>query len=220
MAGTEASADLVGVRAGLRSSSDPRAEATRARLFDAVRELSSAGAEISVSSVAKTAGVGRATFYTHFSGVDDLALHLQETTFHAIAAETRAEFAHGGDSLARSQRALIAHYAAYRPLYAATFAVAVPRGVESRVAALMRDEILAHMRLLADIPPEIDPELAATYIANAATGLIASWVLGDVESEPERLADHLTRLLPPWMHGPFALPSETPTDERNERYPK
>ncbi|MGP2481205.1 TetR/AcrR family transcriptional regulator, partial [Listeria monocytogenes] len=73
------------VRDGLRCSSDPRVEATRAKLFDAVRELSAAGEDISVSSVAKAAGVGRATFYTHFSGIDDLALHLQETTFHALA---------------------------------------------------------------------------------------------------------------------------------------
>ncbi|MGC0370917.1 TetR/AcrR family transcriptional regulator [Microbacterium sp. SLBN-111] len=220
MARSDAAADIAGVRDGLRSSSDPRVEATRAKLFDAVRELSAAGEDISVSSVAKAAGVGRATFYTHFSGIDDLALHLQETTFHALALAARVEIAQGGDALAQSQRALIAHYGAYRPLYAATFSVAAPRGVESRVAALMREEILAHIRLLIDLPAEVDPELAATYIAHAAMGLIASWVVGDVETEPERLAAHLTNLMPAWMSGPIALPSEIAADERDEEYPK
>lgn len=220
MARSDAAADIAGVRDGLRSSSDPRVEATRAKLFDAIRELSAAGEDISVSSVAKAAGVGRATFYTHFSGIDDLALHLQETTFHALALEARAEIAQGGDALAQSQHALIAHYGAYRPLYAATFSVAVPRGVESRVAALMREEILAHIRLLIDMPAGVDPDLAATYLAHAAMGLIASWVVGDVETEPERLADHLTDLMPAWMSGPIALPPEIAADERDEEYPK
>lgn len=220
MARSDAAADIAGVRDGLRSSSDPRVEATRAKLFDAVRALSAAGEVISVSSAAKAAGVGRATFYTHFSGIDDLALHLQETTFHALALEARAEIAHGGDALAQSQRALIAHYGTYRALYAATFAVAVPRGVESRVASLMREEILAHIRLLIEIPAGVDPELAATYLAHAAVGLIASWVVGDVETEPERLAAHLTDMMPAWMSGPIALPPDIAADERDEEYPK
>lgn len=220
MARSDAAADIAGVRDGLRSSSDPRVEATRAKLFDAVRALSAAGEAISVSSVAKAAGVGRATFYTHFSGIDDLALHLQETTFHALALEARAEIAHGGDALAQSQRALIAHYGTYRALYAATLAVAVPRGVESRVASLMREEILAHIRLLIEIPAGVDPELAATYLAHAAVGLIASWVVGDVETEPERLAAHLTDMMPAWMSGPIALPPDIAADERDEEYPK
>ncbi|MFX5562946.1 TetR-like C-terminal domain-containing protein, partial [Acinetobacter baumannii] len=66
----------------------------------------------------------------------------------------------------------------------------------------------------------VDPDLAATYLAHAAMGLIASWVVGDVETEPGRLADHLTDLMPAWMSGPIALPPEIAADERDEEYPK
>lgn len=197
-----ATPDLAAVRDGIRSSTDRRVTATRSRLSDAVRELSAAGAEISVRSVTERAGVARATFYTHFSGIDDLALHLQEEAFHEIAAATRPTDASALDpsSMERSQRALLAHYAAYRSLYAGAFAVAVPRGVESRVAELMRVEIRAHIHDFTRPPEGTDPDIAAAYIAHAAMGLIASWVLGDIEATEDELAHHLMQLMPRWMH--------------------
>lgn len=198
----DANPDLAAVRDGLRTSTDRRVAATRSRLFDAVRDLAGQGAEITVRSMTERAGVSRATFYTHFSGIDDLALHLQEQAFHDIAEDSRP--ADGGaldaSLMERSQRALIAHYATYRALYAGAFAVAVPRGAESRVAELMKVEILAHLRSFAQPPPGIDPAIAATYIAHAATGVIASWVLGDIEATEDELARHLTQLMPRWMH--------------------
>jgi AcrR family transcriptional regulator len=199
---TDATPDLASVRDGLRSSTDRRVAATRSRLYDAVRELADAGGEITVRTVTATADVARATFYTHFSGMDDLALHLQEQAFHDIAVASRGADAGAIDVtvMERSQRALIAHYAAYRSLYAGVFAVSVPRGVEARVAELMRVEIVAHIRDSAHPPAGIDPEIAATYIAHAATGLIASWVLGDIEATEDELAHHLMQLMPRWMH--------------------
>ncbi|QYM64711.1 TetR/AcrR family transcriptional regulator [Microbacterium sp. Se5.02b] len=198
-----ATADISAIRDTIRSSSDPRVLATRSRLYEAVRALADSGAEITVRSVTVSAGVSRATFYTHFSGVEDLALHLQEQAFHDIAGSARSTdsvTSFDETAMARSQRALIAHYAAYRSLYAGAFAVATPRGAESRVAALMRTEILAHIRDIAPPPPGVDPEIAATYIAHAATGLIASWVLGETEATEDELAQHLTQLMPRWMH--------------------
>lgn len=198
-----ATTDITSVRDTIRSSSDRRVLATRSRLYEAVRTLADAGDEVTVRSVTDSAGVSRATFYTHFSGLDDLALHLQEEAFHEIAVSARnPEDATSFDetAMARSQRALIAHYAAYRSLYAGAFAVAVPRGAESRVAALMKAEIVAHIRDIAPAPTGIDADIAATYIAHAATGLIASWVLGDIEATEDELAMHLTQLMPRWMH--------------------
>lgn len=203
MVRTAATADLPAVRASLRSSSDPRVASTRARLAEAVRSLSDRGVEVSVRSLTAAAGVSRATFYTHFSGIDDLALHLQEEAFREIAATTRGDdpaLVMDEMAMARTQRALIAHYASFRPLYSAALNVAVPRGSESRVAELMRVEILAHIRAIAGPPPGIDPEIAATYIAHAATGVIASWVLGELVATEEEVAEHLTHLMPRWMH--------------------
>lgn len=213
----DATPDLAAVRDGIRSSTDRRVQATRSRLHDAVRGLADDGAEITVRSVIDRAGVARATFYTHFSGLDDLALHLQEEAFHEIAASTRE----GGTAvdptvMERSQRALIAHYATYRSLYAGAFAVAVPRGVESRVAELMRGEIRTHIRDFTQPPAGIDPDVAAAYIAHAAMGLIASWVLGDIETTEDELAHHLTQLMPRWMHSSIPSPAGDPDGDLPE----
>ncbi|QNA91537.1 TetR/AcrR family transcriptional regulator [Microbacterium sp. Se63.02b] len=198
-----ATADISAIRDTIRSSSDPRVLATRSRLYEAVRALADSGAEITVRSVTVSAGVSRATFYTHFSGVEDLALHLQEQAFHDIAGSARSTdsvTSFDETAMARSQRALIAHYAAYRSLICRRLRRRDAPGAESRVAALMRTEILAHIRDIAPPPPGVDPEIAATYIAHAATGLIASWVLGETEATEDELAQHLTQLMPRWMH--------------------
>jgi AcrR family transcriptional regulator len=197
-----ATAEIASVRDSIRTSSDPRVAATRARLYEAVRSLALTERPITVSNVVAEGRVSRATFYTHFSGIDDLALHLQEEAFHDIAAETREldpSGSTGETAMSRSQRALIDHYATYRALYAAAFSVAVPRGAESRVAELMKGEILAHIRELATPPLGTDADIAATYIAHAATGVIASWVLGELTASADEIAEHLTQLMPRWM---------------------
>jgi AcrR family transcriptional regulator len=197
-----AAAHITTVRDSIRTSSDPRVAATRTRLYDAVRSLALAGRTITVSNLVAEARVSRATFYTHFSGIDDLALHLQEEAFRDIAAETRAHSPSPStdeSAMSRSQRALIEHYATYRALYAAAFSVAVPRGAESRVAEMMKIEIRAHIRDLVALPAGIDADIAATYIAHAATGVIASWILGDLTASPDAIAEHLAQLMPRWM---------------------
>lgn len=197
----DAPGDLAAVRDTIRASTDRRPAATRSRLYEAVRTLATMNAEITVKNVAEAAGISRATFYTHFSGIDDLALHLQEHTFREISQLTSSASTRVDTSLMeQSQRALIAHYGTYRGLYARVFKIAVPRGAESRVVEIMRTEILGHIVGGTRPPAGVDPAIAATYIAHAAVGLIVDWVLGDVAATQDELAHHLTQLMPVWMH--------------------
>ncbi|MDQ0643897.1 TetR/AcrR family transcriptional regulator [Microbacterium murale] len=212
----DATADLASVRDAIRASTDRRPAATRSRLYEAVRTLATTDAEITVKSVAEAAGISRATFYTHFSGIDDLALHLQELTFHEISQHTSAASSRVDTSLMeQSQRALIAHYGTYRSLYARVFTIATPRGAESRVVEIMRTEILAHIVEGTRPPADLDPTIAATYIAHAAVGLIVDWVLGDVTATQDELAHHLTQLMPAWMH--ISVPSVPAGDPDGQR---
>ena len=63
-----------GVGAGDRRAEDPRNERTRAAvksaLLDIMREKPCS--QVGVSELARRAGVGRSTFYSHFSGVHDV----------------------------------------------------------------------------------------------------------------------------------------------------
>lgn len=51
---------------------DPRPARTRAAIFAAARDLTVADGEVTVNALAKRAGISRAAFYSHFSGLDDL----------------------------------------------------------------------------------------------------------------------------------------------------
>ncbi len=51
---------------------DPRPARTKAAIFAAARDLSADDGEVTVNALAKRAGVSRAAFYSHFSGLDEL----------------------------------------------------------------------------------------------------------------------------------------------------
>jgi AcrR family transcriptional regulator len=193
---------LAAVRGGLQRSNDPRARRTHERIAAAVQRLSSDGRDVTVSSIVAEAGVSRATFYTHFADLEELALWLQESTFEAVAEAERADEAAGDQTTAMllSQQRLVEHYAEHRALYAAVFALPVARGVQGRVARAMARDVRAHIVDRAEAPAGLDPDLTALYIANAATGLIVAWVLGEVEAGADTVARHLLELMPQWMH--------------------
>lgn len=194
-------ASLAEVRGGLRSSVDPRVAKTRQRISAAVSQLSAGGREITVSAIVAAAGVSRATFYTHFADLEELALWLQEEAFAAIA---EAAFdTDSGDPTAvmlESQRRLVHYYSEHRSLYSAVFRLPVARGAQGHTAQVMARGIRAHIDLLGGAPAGLDADLSALYIANAATGLIVAWVLGEVDVDSEVLALHLLELMPLWMH--------------------
>ncbi|MEN0085720.1 MAG: TetR/AcrR family transcriptional regulator [Leifsonia sp.] len=192
---------IAAVRGERRASGDPRVQRTRQKLFDAVERLSAGPGEVTVSTILAESGVSRATFYTHFADLDELAFRMQESAFDAIAAAARAELS--GDPVAAmlaAQRRLVAHYDGHRSLYAAVFRLPAGRIVQARVVALMTDAIREHIRDTRSLPAGLDIDLTSNYIAGAATGLLVSWVLDDVQADPEQLAQHLLKLMPAWMH--------------------
>lgn len=75
------------LRGQLADTSDPRAVATRQRLFAALMEAVSSGAtNLTVTEICKRARVGRSTFYAHFRTVEDLLVGSFADTF-ALGAE-------------------------------------------------------------------------------------------------------------------------------------
>ena len=74
---------------------DPRPARTRAAIFTAARELSAADGEVTVNALAKRAGVSRAAFYSHFTGLDALMAAMLQDMFDAAWARGRAAHADG-----------------------------------------------------------------------------------------------------------------------------
>jgi AcrR family transcriptional regulator len=75
---------------------DPRPARTRAAIFAAARELSAADGEVTVNALAKRAGVSRAAFYSHFTGLDDLMGAMLQQMFDAAWERGRTHGV-GGD---------------------------------------------------------------------------------------------------------------------------
>ena len=191
------SASLPSVRVSTRASMDPRAARTLKKIVDAVHELARDGTRsITVTDLIRRAGVGKTSFYSHFSGIDELALHVFLESF-----ETPDSTEHGESTRPDEARnliepltvpAIVAHYAENRGLYETV--LSVPQSAEMLNTAIgviadrlgMRDEHVA-----ADHPDRVRHMITAAAIL----GALNAWVRGEVAANAEQLATTLNVLV-------------------------
>lgn len=188
------------IRSSLENSEDPRVVRTRAGILEAVRSLSEAGEELSAASIARAAGVSRASFYAHYAGLDDLANSLRRDAFRVIAELYDGEVHRSGArALELSQDRLVAHFAENRGLYAAVGALPVSKqsylADVRAMAAVIERELAEHPAF----PDDLDAVATARYIAGAAYGLLDAWIAEELDLTEPELVDHLLRLLPSWF---------------------
>ncbi|MCW2841254.1 MAG: HTH-type transcriptional regulator [Aeromicrobium sp.] len=193
--------DIEAARDALRQSFHPRAEQTRAAIVEAVRTLSDAGEHVTVSAIGRAAGVSRATFYTHYAGLDGLARTLRLDAFRAVDDLYRFDVHTTPDALRLRQVRLVEHFADHRSLYAAVASVPMSKashdaGVRAW-ADIIRESLDDHPRR----PPGIRPDAIARYVAAGASGLLEDWVSGKIALTESELVDHLYDLTPTWLHG-------------------
>lgn len=196
------STPIEGVRQTLNSSQDPRVARTRAAIVAAVHRVLAANPEsIAVTDVIRESGVSRSSFYSHFASIDELAMYLLGEEYSRIAALDRdlrqTHSVSDLEAMRRSQERLVDHYTENRALYAA--ALALSTETDRRAATEMAIPILANIRALSGVPADIQPEIAALYVANAAVGLLHAWLRGEVEATKTQLVNHLVSLLPVWL---------------------
>lgn len=177
-----------------RETADPRTLRTRARLREALlaeceeRPLD----QVSLSAVARRAGVGRATLYLHYDGL------------RTLAVDACADVVRDGVDALHAWTVPPAPDEPPPPLTA--FLVAVDRraglyralmseGGGGPLGALLHRELRA--RSLADRTKAGTPRpaLAASATAAAFTGLLADWLHGHVVMPPQEFALHVWRLL-------------------------
>jgi AcrR family transcriptional regulator len=186
------------VRRTLGGSNDPRVARTRDAIADAVHRLSDRDGDLTVSSIVRESGVSRASFYAHYSGLDELAAHLMRDAFQIIAADYEASVLAPADAMRASQTRLVDHFLDNLAFYRAVSELPVSKdgylAAVRAMAAFIEPALAAH-------PEAHNPPAVARYVAGAAYGLIDAWLTGDVDLGPEELVDHLTSLLPPWFSG-------------------
>ncbi|MDQ7904802.1 TetR/AcrR family transcriptional regulator [Phytohabitans sp. ZYX-F-186] len=191
------------VRRVIHASPDPRVARTREAIVKALESLETGGTALSVSSLAREAGISRSAFYTHFSGLDELALFILSRAFDEIGAADielrRTQTLSGAQTARRSLTLLTQHLDRHRALYANVFAAPVSARAHLAAIELFAAETRAILPYTDAAPDAVDAEAVTAFVAAGVMGLLGSWLRGDVVMDADRLVDHLMMFIPAWM---------------------
>lgn len=189
-------------------AADPRTARTRAAIVTGYASLLREGnCDVTVRDVVTAAGISRASFYTHFDGVNEVALILVREMFAGLGAEYLDERLRTGYRTSEAVRAGQERLAdafwerrtTLAPLLeggqaAATY-IEIVRAFATTIEQLLRHD-------LSRIPAGIDPYLAAVAIANTLVGLLSAWITGSIDADRDLVVDHLIAMLPAWVSQP------------------
>jgi AcrR family transcriptional regulator len=193
-------------RSGIRASGDPRVVRTRQAILDAVETLAAGDQPITVAAIVRTAGIGRSSFYTHFSGIDELAVTVLSGVFEAIGAEDielrRHRIVSGAEAARVAQVRLVGHLVQHRALYASMLALPFTSAVYTRAVEGYAAQVRATIALLPEIPHGLSAEAVAVYTASGSLGLLAHWIRSDDPVSADVVVDQLMSLVPAWLAAP------------------
>jgi AcrR family transcriptional regulator len=162
--------------------------------------------EVTVADICDTANVGRSTFYSHFTGKDDLRRHGIDHVRKSIVEEVSAAdgnlhdrpfafslilFEHARDHLDR-----------YRSLVDRDGGRVVLATFRRTLSDLVREEFAATAKQPADAIPR---ELVVRYVVGAFMEVLAWWLDGGAKLPPEEIDAMFRSLLTDGVpHGDFS----------------
>jgi AcrR family transcriptional regulator len=188
-------------------STDPRAVRTRQKLVAAFHEeiRDCDLGMMSVSALARAAGVNRTSFYEHFASPEDLAIHALSDLF---------DVARNADMAMRSQHTVPAAEASRRALREIVYFVherresylrllgpgAAPQLVRAVGQAFTERTVQALERMEAR-PADADPRVTAQFLAGGVLGVIGAWLADQAGPwSPDQLVEALIQCLPGWLN--------------------
>lgn len=191
---------------------DPRPARTRAAIFSAARALTAADGEVTVNALAKRAGVSRAAFYSHFTGLDDLMGAMFGQMFDVQKARG-AELAAGGGSVQDMVQAAVATMVAYTVRHHAFLRGALDWKFTHRtylilVTTLSDLHVVTLHRLGDQVPASLPLEQTARFFAGGSLDVLKQWLIDTEEAarageelDGEGLTEALLRIMPSWYTG-------------------
>lgn len=183
-----------------RTSTDARAIRTRARLKEAYLALARLGEHPKVSTLIRTAGVNRSSFYAHFDDIDDMTLWLVD---EALGDLTRSQAELAAKARQATRVTAIAAGGAYLE--------AVDANRDALRAAILANRARAHARIgraiersmldFLTITPGWDADsirarTVTTWVSHGWAGAICAWVLGEIPLSRGALLKELVALNP------------------------
>jgi AcrR family transcriptional regulator len=176
-----------------RKKPDARVQRTRLMLLNALRTLlMERGYErLTIQSILERAGVGRATFYTHFESKDDLLAASVEGLRGWLTQEAMRR---PPERLAVSLP-LFEHFDGHRSVYRCTIGrrgeVTVGRMMRRMLRDLMRDDIAA----AASPQNSAQVELTTEYVVGALWATVVWWMTTEPGLSPAEVNARFRRLV-------------------------
>ena len=180
-----------------QAPTDRRAQRSQALLLDALVDLMiERGYErLTVQNLLDRAGVGRATFYAHFDGKDELL----QASIARLHGWLRAEWQQARAQPLAFTLPLFQHLDSHRGIYQMTVVreseVSVPRHIRRMLQDLVREDLKSRAGSAAGVPLE----LATQYVVGALWSTIAWWLERDPELPPEAVNEVFQRLAFPGL---------------------
>lgn len=199
---------------------DPRPARTKAAIFAAARDLTVSDGEVTVNALAKRAGVSRAAFYSHFSGLDDLMGAMFSQMFEH-AQERGAAYTRDNRTIHDGVRFGFGMLAAYVELHHTFLRGALDWKFSHRTFMILVDTMVelhavAFEHLGETVPEHLRTEDSQRAIVGGCLSLVTHWLVttedraasGEVLDATE-LLDAILTTAPSWYTG---LEPGRPTD--------
>ena len=150
--------------------------------------------------------MSESAFYTDFAYLDELALDVLRRTFDNIGAFDlelrRSRTLSPADTTRFALVRLLTHMREYSALYRQV--LGQPEGAPAFTLAVdaAKAHIKATIEALPNVPPGIDHETTARYIAGGVLTVARSWLCADTTTPLNDIVDRLCTLLPVWLANP------------------
>lgn len=190
----------------MTGNTDPRAIRTREKLVGAFHEAirNSDPSDMSVSALARAAGVNRTSFYEHFSSPEDLAIHALSELFDVISnadIAMRAEHAvTGAEASRRALADIVGFVSRQKDSYARVLGPGAAPRLLHAVAGAFTERTVQALEPMGVRPPTADPRTTAQFLAGGVLGVIGAWLADpDPDMDPGQLVEALIQCLPGWL---------------------
>ncbi|MBN9219371.1 MAG: TetR/AcrR family transcriptional regulator [Mesorhizobium sp.] len=177
-----------------RGTIDRRVARTRALLQDALIALipERGYASITVEDICQKANIGRSTFYTHYTGKDELRSATLEAHLHSLSRRVSAD-EKTGNRLFEFSLPMFEHARAFRSLHHALLSSSgdtIHDQLRERIRRAVRTELTP--KRIGDTGVPI--EFAVQFISGAFLAVLAWWIAEQSRLSPTQIDDFFQKM--------------------------
>jgi AcrR family transcriptional regulator len=160
---------------------------------------------MSVSALARAAGINRTSFYSHFASPEDLAIHALSELFDVVGnADIVMRASHSipaDEASRRALREIVDFVARRRDSYARILGPGAAPRLTQAVTEAFAERTAASLARFPSLPPATDIQITARFLAGGVLGVIGAWLAEEhPRRSPEELVEALVQCLPSWLN--------------------